>query len=556
MEAGPLWALRAVLCLAAATAADKSPTAEKLEPEFTRKTAFALVFSEPRHGTDAPREVHLHVSTDRGKTWDRYAQSPPGKGRFAFKAPGDGEYWFMLRTKFASGRYLPDGRPVPEQKVIVDTVPPTLALDVCEGEGGEVHLRWQVSDPNLDADTFQLEYKSTDLASTWQRVALDRAAIQPGQTEYSGETTIVPSSDGVERSLIVRADIADKAKNHTAREQPLRLSLARAANNDDGQTDEDAPPEMKPAFGHPSATAASHGEDRSYPVLDSSQGPLGRERPPVGSEADAEPQGPAIGPPNRQPFVTETVHPPVTRENESFADPDATQPTDAEFHPRMSNKKQLELDYDIDGVGSAKIAKVDLWYTRDGGQTWNVLAADDDCLSPMRVNVEGEGLYGFRVVATTASGLRGPTPASGEPPDVWVGVDLTPPEARLVSAELEANGDAEKMVITWEAADDRLAARPVALRYSENPSGPWTTIAAGLENTGLYAWRLDERLPERIYLQLEVRDEAGNVSVGELPDAVETRPARPRSRVRDVHPAAATPPRMRRAMSRGQRTPQ
>ena len=522
MVAQPLWALAAVLWLAAGSA----PAAETLEPEYWRKTSFALRFHEPRPGQDVPQEVHLHVSTDRGQTWNPYAQSPPSKRRFVYQAPGDGEYWFMLRTKFASGQYLPAGRPAAEVKVVVDTAPPELALDVREGAGGEVHLAWRVSDPNLDPETFRLEYKSTDLGGAWQRVALERAALQPGQTEYNGETTIVPLTEGAEHSLIVRADVADKAGNHTAREQPLRLSLARPAGPAvDGETQEDVPPEMRPTFPRRASTAMDRDDDRSYPVLDSSQGPL----------------------------VPETIHPPITRRNEPPPEADAAPPLDTDARPRMSNKKQLELDYDIDSVGSAVIAEVELWCTRDGGRTWSLFGSDDDCRSPMRIQVDGEGFYGFRVVAATAGGQRGPAPSSGEPPDVLVGVDLTPPEAKFVSAELSADGDAEQLVVVWEAADERLAARPVALRYGETPHGPWTTIASGLENTGRYAWRLDERLPERVYLQLAVRDEAGNVGLAESPDAIVLRQPRPQSRVRDVRPVGLKPPRARRAMRDGGR---
>jgi hypothetical protein len=35
-------------------------------------------------------------------------------------------------------------------------------------------------------------------------------------------------------------------------------------------------------------------------------------------------------------------------------------------------------------------------------------------------------------------------------------------------------------------------------------------IAADLENTGEYAWRVERHVPERCYLRLEARDLAGN----------------------------------------------
>ena len=71
--------------------------------------------------------------------------------------------------------------------------------------------------------------------------------------------------------------------------------------------------------------------------------------------------------------------------------------------------------------------------------------------------------------------------------------------------------DNGELIIRWLAQDDRLDPRPISLYFSDRPSGPWSAIAAGLENLGQYAWRLDNRVPDRIFLKIEVRDEAGNI---------------------------------------------
>lgn len=576
MEARTLWMLRAALWLAAAMGASESLTAKEPDTLYWRKTTFALSFNQPRPGRDLPKEVHLHVSSDLGQTWAPHAQSPPDETRFVFKAPQDGEYWFMLRTKFASGQYLPTGRPAPEIKVVVDTAPPTLTLEAREGDGGEVHLRWTASDPNLAAETLHIEYKTTELASNWQRVAIERPALKPGQTEYVGETTIVPLMQGGEPSLIIRADVADKAQNHTAREQPLRLARGRGAGAGAAQTaaadesSDESPPQMQAAFPQAASTATAPNEDRSFPALDASGDPFYRpsrgqafsdhaidgarspERQPSPATGGAKKRdsGPEIAPSGQQPLIPELVHPPVRRRHDQAPTPEETAPPAADVQPHLINKQRFELVYEIDSLGSAGIAGVELWCTRDGGSTWNFFGADDDCRSPMLVNADGEGLYGFRVVAATTSGLRSHEPAPGEPPDVWVEVDLTPPEVRLVSAEQGTGEDADQLVIAWEANDERLAKRPVSLRFREQPDAPWTTIASGLPNSGRYAWRLDHRLPEQVCLQLEVRDEAGNVAADELPEAVSLRQVRPQSHIREVHPVGVLPPGGRRRLPR------
>ena len=81
-----------------------------------------------------------------------------------------------------------------------------------------------------------------------------------------------------------------------------------------------------------------------------------------------------------------------------------------------------------------------------------------------------------------------------------------------------------------------LDARPIALSFGPGAGGPWTPIAAGLENTGSYRWRLDNRVPDRIYLRLEVRDEAGNVGTFETAEPVSLDRHRPEGRIRGVRP--------------------
>src|SRR5690606_18090450 len=98
--------------------------------------------------------------------------------------------------------------------------------------------------------------------------------------------------------------------------------------------------------------------------------------------------------------------------------------------PRMVNSRSFELDYEVDAIGPSGIAKVELWGSRDGGRTWSSYGVDNDNRSPIRVNVEGEGLYGFRIAVQSGSGLGGQPPRSGDHPELWVGVDLTKPNVR------------------------------------------------------------------------------------------------------------------------------
>ena len=151
------------------------------------------------------------------------------------------------------------------------------------------------------------------------------------------------------------------------------------------------------------------------------------------------------------------------------------------------------------------------------------------------MTVDEEGIYGFRVLVINGAGHRAKPPKSGDLPDLWVGVDLTKPTARIVSAQQGTDSDAGHLIITWQADDKMLAARPVSLSYSQNRAGPWLPIASGLENISRYSWAIDEHTPARMYLRLEVRDEAGNLGIYETPEPVTIDQLRPSVHIRDVH---------------------
>ena len=556
-----------------------TPAAEK-PPKFIRFADFKLSFDFPaKVERDQPVEVQLHVSEDRGAVWKPAKKQLPGEKQFVFRAPKDGEYWFMCRTKYASGQYLPAVPPAPEIKIVVDTAQPKLDLTAVRGAGGLVHVCWSLSDPNLAPESFKIAYQVAGPGKTWQNVALDPLAPrEPGQ-QLQGEIAFVPQGLSGDGAIAVRAEAADRAGNHTVIErrvtpadesegQRVAHETAREQVNDPAETAapsgpelvsqdsfEKSPPEMADNF--PGAEPARGGN--AFPV-DAGDTPYAKTNPSAEPPHDAAiierhgSRGPAseIKP---QPTEREPIQPPVAQQypapQTDVAEPNLASDTaaaadDATYdgellppgvHPHMVNKSQFELLYDVESIGAAGIAQIELWGTSDGGQNWLSYGIDDDARSPMLVKVDGEGIYGFRVVVKTDAGLEGAKPDSGDAPDVWVGVDLTKPVGNLISAEQGSGEEAGELVITWEAADERLAPRPISLRMSQSSDGPWHTIASGLENTGHYAWRIDQRTPQRFYLRLEVRDEAGNLRIDDATEPVTVERFRPRGHIRDVRSA-------------------
>jgi len=204
--------------------------------------------------------------------------------------------------------------------------------------------------------------------------------------------------------------------------------------------------------------------------------------------------------------------------------------------PQMVNRKRFELEYEVVSIGPEGVGQVELWCTRDGGRTWASLGRDDDHRSPFVVNVDGEGLYGFRMVIETSTGVRGAAPHPGELPEVWVGIDTTKPVLRLLPTDAAEAAKTGELTIRWEADDQGLAARPIALYYALEPNGPWNVLATGLENTGRYMWHVDPRIGDRVWLKVDARDEAGNLQSVRSSDPIEILRVRPQGRILNVRP--------------------
>ena len=201
-----------------------------------------------------------------------------------------------------------------------------------------------------------------------------------------------------------------------------------------------------------------------------------------------------------------------------------------------TNSKKFRLNYSVDAGDPSAIKEVVLWATRDGGQTWGRIGVDNNNESPFPVEVDEPGLYGFRIVVVLNDGLRSRAPSRGDTADILVHVDLDAPQARITSVPYGKNDNVGKLIINWHAADERLALRPIALAYGTRRDGPWTTIENGLRNTGSYAWDIDATIPDRLYLQLQVRDEAGNITTILTDRAIDVSGLIPRGRIHGIDP--------------------
>jgi hypothetical protein len=203
---------------------------------------------------------------------------------------------------------------------------------------------------------------------------------------------------------------------------------------------------------------------------------------------------------------------------------------------QIISTKRFRLNYDINAIDPSGVGKVDLYITQDKGRSWKLWGQDPDNRSPFPVEVQQQGLYGFRVVVHSKDGLVGTGPSSGDDADMWVRIDSQTPMAQITSVPYGRGNEAGRLAINYRVADDFLTLRPVRLSYSRSPQGPWTIIQDNLRNEGRYLWKVDRAVPDRIFLKIDAMDQAGNVGTHQLSQSVDVSGLVPRGTIHGVEP--------------------
>lgn len=497
---------------------------EPPEPIYTQKTSFKIPFQiePPTRPSEVPKQVELWVSYDHYQ-WQRHAVVEPSAKRFEFQAPSDGEFWFVIRTINAEGQRLPpaNGPTVPEMKVVVDSAAPNLVLQGHAGRAGEIVLNWQARDANLAVDRPKLEFRPADgPKGAWRKIAID-----PG---WEGQTTLPPQKG----PILIRGQIADRSgksaevelKIDSRTQRPvIARSVPKAGPTEDvpGNPREDGniapvgydvvskeqtPSKPDAAAMQPAKQPKQEPDDRyaGHPAfMTAAQQEQAEEA--AAPSPEPEDRYAHLNPPQPEETKTEDIPPPPEKA------PQPEVPADAQVFP--INSLSFELDYDVRGVGPSGVSKVEVWGTTDGGKNWQLYAVDQDRSSPVQVAVTAEAVYGFHIVVQSAGGFGQRPPQAGDLPKIWVAVDTTSPQARLLRIANAAQQPNGELLIEWEARDRELADKPISLQWSYSPNGPWYPLASGLENLGQYRWQPVQPGQRPIHLRMEVRDAAGNTTM-------------------------------------------
>lgn len=362
---------------------------------------------------------------------------------------------------------------------------------------------------------------STPGATRWdptpQKSPSQSTTQSPGRLTAGGQLSLDPFDNAPSEELPL-PQAMEPTLSPTAEAPPVNLQNGNLQRADLQQA------ELQPADlgGYPTsrrtAPLASGEQVDSEPQVDSeqfAQGPVDEARNVTPSDSQSQLKPQAAG-----------------SNRDSSGGPDAALANSSQastigraFH---CNSRAFSLDYSVEALGGSALADVELWGTEDGGRNWQKWGSDPDRISPFDVQVGNDGLFGFRMVIVGTNGVVSNRPREGDSADVWINVDTTLPAVKITRAVYGEGPEDGLLVIDYTCEDGHLVDRPISLAFSQRAEGPWTLIATGLANTGIYLWKADPSLPEKIYLKLEGVDKAGNIGAHRLDLPIDIRGLAPR----------------------------
>lgn len=556
------------------------------------------------------RQVQLFVSEDQGNTWHQKSEAPPDRDAFTYSAPKDGLYWFHIVTVDLKGVRDPANLTTepPAQKALVDTTPPQVRFTNARRAGNDVVVEWVIDDQYPDDTKTKVFFRPAGSEGYWQEVTVhpsSRNGVQfPASTtapvvvkvtahdlagnknEGVREIPAAGSNTQVTASLSPAGTAAPPAApvqpaGHGSVPPPADLTGGGPVAPPGGPVAPPPPPPMNLTPQPAPPTIAAGPAAPQTPIAAPPTSPVVAVTPPamqpnpVVMQPAPVPSGPppvavfqgtpspTYTPPPAPPAQPAEHTTPVTTAAQThapatnpaavavFHGPATTTPTVELSRIQAINHPRFDMAYQVEH-GPSGVSRVDLWVTRDDGQTWKRWSQHDGRAGAIRVtldtpdNAAVEGLYGFRLVPVSGAGLSDREPTRGDAPEWRLVVDTTTPRIEWYPPTADAH-DTAVLVMQWRATDANFADDPITLEWSEKPTGPWVSLAGGsgevvqanatggpavqrLPNTGRYAWRVPTGLPPRVYIRITARDAAGNVQTGVIgPTLIDL--TKPRARI-------------------------
>lgn len=149
---------------------------------------------------------------------------------------------------------------------------------------------------------------------------------------------------------------------------------------------------------------------------------------------------------------------------------------EAEGVPVLATR-ELEISTLPVATGAAPVTGYQLWFTRDGGRSWEKAPTVHTGAPPLAFSAPSDGTYGFRVVAIDRSGRGDEPPQPGTPPEQTCIVDTQAPQLevqRPLGAEPLYAGS--WLAIEYTARDANLGTHPVRIEWRKVGEEVWQDV--------------------------------------------------------------------------------
>jgi len=497
----------------------------------------------------------LYAKEGQNGAWSVRDKATPMQTSFTFKAPRDGEYWFRIVAIDNQGKSHPDDLAKDPQDavvVVVDATVPTLEVtyrgSVPEGQV----IQCDVRDANPDLLKTRFQYQTRD--ETWRN--LEAMPDQP-------LLFCVPAQAAL--TNFIRVTAVDMAGNVTPRTYNLSELVAAAKN----VARTNVPPAAPLPAAQPPAIAQLGMMPPAIPASDPP--PISAPSPAIKQPApfpvdpsrigDANPPPHPINQSSRVNLPVQSL-PAVSGYSPTLESQTAVKTNEAAIPPEIETASfarppapaniqvvgspQVYLNYVVDQVGASGVGKMEIYASRDRGQSWQKVAEERQLKNPAEVVLPGEGVFGLKLVASNGRGFGAQSPRPGESSDWWVEVDTTEPKVEITGLSAGAGPESGSLYIYWKAEDKNLAPDTAELFFAANREGPWSPIAKNLKTSGQHRWTPPQESGAHAYIRVLVRDKAGNIGLAET---LQAQPlddqSRPRVRLLGVtasptlHPSSA-----------------
>ena len=520
-------------------------TSVAAEPLLTNTPSFRIPFTIGSDNIPAVQGFAVLFGAKDGGVMQQLQRVPVSARGFQFSAPADGMWEFAIRMTDPAGN--PDdstGPLTPELRVIVDTTAPVLDLDLMDAGDGKVQVEWSCQEEFVPG-SLKLQYTES-AEGRWKPLSVAPSAV--------GQTTIRSRPGTV---VAVRIQLADRANNSGTITREIMLAPASAGSHPaDSQAHTpfrneipgivpsinkapvgpspfpQVPVQPVPQSEQPSPVAPVYGN--FSPARNPAQLPMSVS---TGLPSYLTPQIPvqplraAVGAlpggiPSAQPWR-------LTGRQSAISNPGNPVVLSGQPVPQLVSDSVFNVAYTVENVGPSGVSSVELFVTEDNGQQWFRYANDTDLESPMQVDVQGEGTFGFAIRVRNGVGFIDPPPQPGERPEIIVTVDRTAPTVELLVPQIRVNGSAS-VRLGWRVLDSQSTA--IRLEWATTATGPWVPVFDWQMDRGGYEWPVGPNMPHSLHFRLLARDSAGNIGSAQTSQPVIIDLKRPKARMIGVQP--------------------